>query len=605
MSYTLGSLFDGSGGFPLAGTLCGIEPKWAAEVEPYPIAVTRSRFPSMKHFGDVSKINGAEIEPVDVITFGSPCQDLSVAGKRAGLKHEANGDDETTRSGLFMEAVRIIKEMREATDGRYPSFALWENVPGAFSSNKGEDFRIVCEELIKIVEPDAVMPPVPASGWAYADSYVGDGWSLSYRVFDAQYWGVPQRRRRIHLILDLRGERAREVLFEREGVRGYFEAGRTPWQGTAADAEGSSEADDREGEGGEADGRRGLAPIAYSFDSLASNSMKSSNPHSGCRQVEISKTLDTTGPDPSKNQGGLAVVEALPFNTTQITNPLNGNNPKWGDPCHTLAATDHPPAVICKMQHLFENHSQDTRYKGPLDICPMLPAQLGTGGNNTPFVVEESTPVYCLQGNGIDRAPANGCNGKGYREDTSYTLNTIDRPAVAYAMQAFGAYKESEVASSLKQRDYKDATDLVCGVDCRNLTEHPELYPTLQAKPNGGQSLNFLGAARIEYIVRRLTPIECARLQGFADHWGEIDQKDSLTAEEFQFWLDVRNTHALINGRETKEYTETQILSWYNKLHTDSAEYKMWGNGIALPPALYCMQGITDALEEVGNDWML
>jgi DNA (cytosine-5)-methyltransferase 1 len=133
----LGSLFDGSGGFPLAGALCGIEPVWASEVEPYPIAVTKSRFPNMKHLGDASKINGAEIEPVDIITFGSPCQDMSVAGKRAGLKHEANGDEETTRSGLFMEAVRIIKEMRGATNGEYPKFAVWENVQGAFSSNGG------------------------------------------------------------------------------------------------------------------------------------------------------------------------------------------------------------------------------------------------------------------------------------------------------------------------------------------------------------------------------------------------------------------------------------------------------------------------------------
>ena len=175
MSYKLGSLFDGSGGFPLAGYLCDIEPRWASEVEPYPIAVTHSRFPDMKHLGDISKVNGGEIKPVDIITFGSPCQDLSVAGKRAGLKHESNGDDETTRSGLFMEAVRIIKEMRQATNGEYPTFALWENVPGAFSSNKGEDFRTVLEELIRIIEPSAVMPEVPKAGWAYADSYTGDG----------------------------------------------------------------------------------------------------------------------------------------------------------------------------------------------------------------------------------------------------------------------------------------------------------------------------------------------------------------------------------------------------------------------------------------------
>ena len=170
----LGSLFDGSGGFPLAGSLCGIEPVWASEVEPYPIAVTKSRFQNMKHLGSVTDVHGGDIEPVDIITFGSPCQDLSVAGKRAGLKHEANGDDETTRSGLFMEAVRIIKEMREATNGEYPTFAVWENVPGAFSSNKGEDFRTVLEELIKIVEPTAAMPAVPKNGWPYQGATDGE-----------------------------------------------------------------------------------------------------------------------------------------------------------------------------------------------------------------------------------------------------------------------------------------------------------------------------------------------------------------------------------------------------------------------------------------------
>lgn len=295
MRMKLGSLFDGSGGFPLAGSLCGIEPVWASEVEPYPIAVTKERFPGMKHLGNICLVNGAEIEPVDIITFGSPCQDLSVAGKRAGLKHEANGDEETTRSGLFMEAVRIIKEMRDATNGIYPRFALWENVHGAFSSNKGEDFRVVLEEIIKIVEPGAVMPEVPKKGWAYADSYIGDGWSLAYRVFDAQYWGVPQRRRRIHLVADFRGERAGKILFEREGVRGDLAESGAEREGTSGDAENGAEAADRAGKG-----KRCIT--AYSFDSLSSNSMKSKNPHSGCREVDIAKCLDTTNPCPSKNQ---------------------------------------------------------------------------------------------------------------------------------------------------------------------------------------------------------------------------------------------------------------------------------------------------------------
>ena len=480
--YKLGSLFDGSGGFPLAGALCGIEPVWASEVEPYPIAVTSSRFPKMKHLGDISKINGAEVEPVDIITFGSPCQDLSVAGKRAGLKHEANGDEETTRSGLFMEAVRIIKEMRKATNGQYPRFALWENVPGAFSSNKGEDFRIVCEELIKIVEPSAFMPEVPQKGWNYSDSYVGDGWSLAYRVFDAQYWGVPQRRRRVHLVADFRGTSAREVLFERQGLRGYFETSRTPWQGTPADAQGSTGADDREGE---KPGGRQLDAVAF---------------------------------------------EPIPLNTLSITH--------------------------------------------------------GSGGD-------------LRRGDGI-----------GSPGDPQFTISCCHPHAVAYRQGGFADYVEGEVG-------------------------------TLRASGGdfGGGSENIITERYDRHIVRRLTPTECARLQGFADWWARVEKKDSFTDEEYTFWCKVLLENAIIQGtaredgkgwyeiwREVKpdkkkgedfppywentgkpykHKTSKAVLTWYNKLYTDSAEYKMWGNGIALPPALYCMQGITDALNaEEAVKWM-
>lgn len=220
------SLFDGSGGFPLAAALCGIEPIMASEIEPYPIAVTRSRFPNMKHLGDVSKINGTEIEPVDIISFGSPCQDLSVAGLRKGMQHTDKGDKETTRSGLFLEAIRIIKEMRDATANQFPRFAIWENVPGAFSSpggeHKGEDFRCVLEELIRICEPNATMPPPNKGAWPYADVILGTGWSIAYRTIDAQYWGVPQRRRRIYLIADFGSERAGKILFERKGLRRHI-----------------------------------------------------------------------------------------------------------------------------------------------------------------------------------------------------------------------------------------------------------------------------------------------------------------------------------------------------------------------------------------------
>lgn len=218
------SLFDGSGGFPLAASMCGIEPIAASVIEPYPIAVTRSRFPEMKHYGDVSKVHGYDIEPCDIIAGGSPCQDLSVAGKRAGL--------DGARSGLFMEMIRIIKEMRDATANEFPRWGIWENVPGAYSSNGGDDFRCVLEEFVRINEPTAEMPAPDKGKWPYADIIVGDGWSIAYRTLDAQYWGVAQRRRRIYLVADFRGECAGKVLFEREGLRGNFKESVQAWQGS-------------------------------------------------------------------------------------------------------------------------------------------------------------------------------------------------------------------------------------------------------------------------------------------------------------------------------------------------------------------------------------
>jgi DNA (cytosine-5)-methyltransferase 1 len=232
----------------------------------------------------------------------------------------------------------------------------------------------------------------------------------------------------------------------------------------------------------------------------------------------------------------------------------------------------------------------DARGNGEGRIVPTL-----TGDHQNR--VTDYTAVICLQGNGIDRADTAGCNGKGWNEDTCYTLNTIDRPAVAYSLETFHCTSEEEKTTTLKARDYKDPVCVAYGVDCRNYTETPETYPTLQAKSNGGQSLNYSGAVRVQYIVRRLTTIECARLQGFPDRWGYPDHKPILSDEEYEFWLNVRNTHAAINGKATKEYTKAQMTIWYNKLHTDSSEYKMWVNGIALPTALYVMQGIAEVFK--------
>ena len=594
------SLFDGSGGFPLAASQCGITPIMASEVEPYPIAVTTSRFPQMRHLGDISKINGAEIEPVDVITFGSPCQDLSVAGKQAGLKHEDNGDSETTRSGLFMEAVRIIKEMRRATHGKYPKFAVWENVPGAFSSNKGEDFRTVLEEIVKISEPTAPPLPMPEKGkWPYADVIMGDGFSIAYRTFDAQHWGrtildrdsgtvlqmgTPQRRRRIYLVADLTGQCAGEVLLEPARLLRNSPSCGTEGQRAAATAQGSAGATDRESiitvatqQGGAEITEDGICPTvtaaagmsgnnqpwickqtAYGISSYDSNSMKSSNPHSGIYEADTSRTLDLNGGNPACNQGGIAIVEP-----TFILDNIGGQSEygKESEVNGTLRS-----GAQGAIAYAVENHPADSRVNiDESGTCQTLTSRMGTGGGNVPMVMEafcksgrgkfkgdaetwkdgivantlntfdqgesranelivEEIPAitsskasffmrteeelastlvatdykdpqmvcYCLQGNGIDRADTAGCNGKGWRENESYTLNTIDRPAVAYGLDR-ASFNQGKNA-------------------LYNFSVLPEQQPTLTAKGPG--------AVCTRYIVRRLTPIECARLQGFPDTWG-------------------------------------------------------------------------------------
>ena len=651
----IGSLFDGSGGFPLAATLCGIEPVWAAEVEPYPIAVTRSRFPNMKHLGSVTEVKGNEIEPVDIISFGAPCQDLSVAGKRAGLRHEGLGDEETTRSGLFMEAVRIIKEMREATNGEYPRYAIYENVPGAFSSSKGNDWRIVLEEIIKIVEPTAVMPDVPKGGWPYADCYVGDGWSLAYRVLDAQYWGVPQRRRRIYLVADFRGGRAGKISFEREGLRGYFAESGTQRKGIAGDAESGTGAADC-----------GLIPYTLKIRTgCAVDATGKAAGKGALIQTNKAATLAVTQDQylfqPVTLEPGIAAREGGHIyegvcgtlranagdNQMAVAYPMKSGGfcPEqsaktrgvgWEEEMAPTLRAGVTPAVVYSV----ENHPADSRVNiDDSGKVQTLTSRMGTGGGNVPMVMEpvvfdgssvtspinaqnprpgdpchtlntdsrnyvvERRPVFCLQGNGIDRADTAGCNGKGWKEDTSYTLNTIDRPAVVYKetyQKVTGPLMANSHPGSYTGQDaYNDMfvvgkEDAAYGVDSRNATEYLEKTGALQA--DAAHNLNSNNVVRVKYIVRRLTPTECARLQGFPDDWAHPDIKTELSDEEYAFWLNVRNTHAAINDKAVKDYTRAQMLTWYNKLHTDSAEYKLWGNGIAFPCALYVMQGIADGV---------
>ena len=440
----------------------------------------------MIHLGDITKINGAEAPEVNVIIGGSPCQDLSVAGQRKGLKGE--------RSGLFMEQIRIIKEMRlecernGATDIK-PRYMVWENVPGAFSSNKGQDFKAVLEEVVKVVKKDRPDIPIPEGGWHYSGCIVGDGFSVAWRVFDAQFWGVPQRRRRIALIADFGGTTAPEILFERESVSGDFTQSGTPWKDFAA-------------------------ALAERFGTA--------------------------------DKGRTNTTDAVVFNGENITSKENRSNPKIGDPCHTLNAT----------------------------------------GSNR---------CYCIQGNAIDRADTAGCNGRGWTEGVSYTLNTVDRPAV-YDARGNGDGETVPAITYDHENRVTDYTTLcvrercgcagggkgcliqnersgtlavnndqfVCTLDRASFNQGVNAQYDPKISEDGiNSTLTAKGPGAVcESVVRRLTPLECERLQGFPDGWTDIGE-----------YIDT-------NGKKRKT--------------SDSARYKALGNSIALPSWVWVLERISN-----------
>lgn len=481
----------------------------------------------MKHLGDITKINGAEIEVVDVITGGSPCQDLSIAGKRAGLAG--------ARSGLFMEQIRIVKEMREQDreSGRTgdmvrPRFMVWENVPGAFSSNKGQDFAAVLEEIIRIAEPEAPDIEVPEKGWNTWGGYhdeVGGRWSVAWRVHDAQHWGVPQRRRRISVVADFGGDTAGEILFERKSVSGYPAESGTARERLAGNAESGSSYAVRIRGGCDGGGKGALVQedksgtlgtgndqtiFCYGISAYESNAMKSSNPKSGVYVADTSRTLDLNGGNPACNQGGMAVVCAG-FKLGNSEQARSIGYAEEQSPTLNAECGGNKPAVVA----LDMSHACDV-IRDCGEVVPSLQARMGTGGNQVPLT---------------------------------------------YQMQGFGDYREGNVASSCKQRDFKDGTDLVCAVDCRNFREGGETNGTLQAKSNGGISYNLQNTVRTGMIVRRLTPMECERLQGYPDGWTDIGKwYDSQTGEGY--WVDSL-------GKRHKT--------------ADSPRYKALGNSIALP----------------------
>lgn len=630
---TLGSLFDGSGGFPLGGLISGITPVWASEIEPFPIRVTTKRLPFIKHYGDVSKMNGADIEPVDIITFGSPCQDMSIAGRREGL--------DGSRSSLFYEAVRIVKEMRCKTNGRYPRYIIWENVPGAFSSNKGADFQSVLEEVCS-VKGYEIHTPRP-EGWPTAGEIVADDFSLAWRVFDAQYWGVPQRRKRIYLVADLAGGSAGKILFESEGVSGYTPQGFRSWQGAAGASEKGS-------------GAAGCVCL----NDQGGNRMDVTD--------GVTCTLRAEAHHPP------CVMESAGFCTEHSAHSRSIGYEEETSP--TLRAGTVPAAV-------YENHSQDTRYTGPLKTAPTVMSTYGTGGNNQPFVVEtpktlkirsgcegggkgaliqenksatlgcnndqtvfvpkvygicskqshamqsdnphsgfyEADTSRCLdrgggnpscnqggmavvavQGSMIGRSDKNGPQGSGVNEDVSFTLDATDRHAVAYGIDRatynmgrnakFGITVETEIEPTMVSKEPgavgqpiyhsskssfhtnftdDDVTETLVATDFKD-------PPTVSKEP--------------DYIVRRLTPTECARLQGFPDWWCSNLETDEPTEEEIEFWTEVFETHRRVMGASSKPKSRNQIIKWLKDPHSDSAEYKMWGNGVALPNVCFVLSGI-------------
>jgi DNA (cytosine-5)-methyltransferase 1 len=399
----LGSLFDGIGGFPLSASKFGIEPVWASEIEPFPIKVTKLRFPSMKHLGDITKINGALIEPVDLITFGSPCQDLSVAGKREGMKHQDKGDEATTRSGLFIEAIRIIKEMRYATNGLYPRISLWENVPGAFSSNKGRDFCAVLEETLKEASGQSTIIPMPPKGkWLTAGCIMGDNYSIAWRVVDAQYYGVPQRRRRIILVTDFRGQTAPEILFEPESMCRNTQEG---WE----------------------QGEVATFGVGRSFEET-----------NGRVNTKGRCSIDTNSKD-----------EIILNAATPKTLLIRGGSEGGGK--GALIQDNKSSTLSCvNNQTLFEplsiqNHPQDSRVDvNPSGKVQTLTKQMGTGGGNVPLVAQIR-----------------------------------------------------DIAPTVTAKWHKGS-----------------------GGPSGNECGNLVFGSG--YAVRRLTPLECERLQGFPDGWTKI-----------------------------------------------------------------------------------
>ena len=663
---TMGSLFDGIGGFPLAAIHNGIIPVWASEIEAFPIQVTKLRFPQMQHTGDITKLNGKTLPLVGVICGGSPCQDLSVAGQRRGLAGE--------RSGLFMEQVRIVKEMRNADENRglpdhlvRPRYLVWENVPGAFSSAQGEDFRAVIEEIVRIKDSACHVPRPDTGRWEPAGATIlGDRFSLAWRVLDAQYWGVAQRRRRIFLVADFGGHTAPQILFEQDRLFGDSSESQSAGQGTAGTA---SQGTDHTGgtclTPWDVQSRRIFSedtvwPALYGGEGGGHGYIQKKEQENAeqvlCLNDQGGERMDITEGFTATLRAGMSghpplVAEQTAvsgvvtkgngdcFLTPDVHTSLTGGGGQAGQgyPCVLTAGfcgnasaeaggigyqsersptlkTGTAPSILClndqgesemhlseavtgtlqEQEHgyqplvlasgqggaeigtgicptiteaagtsgnnqpiLFENHGIDSRYTGPHAVAPTMSARYGTGGNNVPLISDDPQS-YCIAGNIIDREVQNGGNGLGCQPDISYTLTGMDRHAV-FSRQRSDELVENEVVSTQSARQHKDATDLVCQPDIFGQSQYgayAEGCTTLRASggDHGGGSENLVAMSgenpAERRLIRRLTPLECERLQGFPDGWTDMPGA------------------------------------------SDSARYKALGNSVAIPCVDFVLRGI-------------
>ena len=569
---TLGCLFDGIGGFPLAAVHCGGVPVWASEIEPFPMRVTKLRFPDMIHVGDITKLDGAKLPPVDVICGGSPCQDLSVAGLRKGLAGE--------RSGLFMDQVRIVKEMRAEDERRgvsddfiRPRYLVWENVPGAFSSANGEDFRAVIEEIVHIKDSTCHVPRPDTGRWESAGAAIlGDQFSLAWRVLDAQYWGVAQRRRRIFLVADFGGLTAPKILFEQERLLRDPAEGQGQGKGVTT-AAGNSSADS----GGSRVAEEKQVDI-FAFHINQREETINLNGISGALMATTNMQMQTFVAEGMRkfesaekkeeclclnDQGGERMDVSVDITAT-LRAGMSGHPPLVMGIQQGSAGTEEIPDPALteeaetggnNQQILFENHGIDARYTGPHEVAPTMSARYGTGGNNVPLV-SDMPESYCIAGNIIDREVQNGGNGLGCQPDISYTLTSADRHAV-FSRQRSDEFLQNRVTATQSARQHKDATDLVC-------EPYQNTVGTIGYTDHKGINNQYVSEDKCivenRKLIRRLTPLECERLQGFPDHWTDIPGA------------------------------------------SDSARYKALGNSVAIPCVDFVLRGIAYFLRKMKEE---